>query len=173
MCGIYITNIPYTTREVHDKLKSIEYRGPDNMRILKEKSVTQGHLRLSILDLDSRSDQPMVFEGLTITYNGEIYNFLELKDELVLLGHQFKTSSDTEVLLIGYKEWGASLLQKINGMFAFCIYDSIKQTLFCARDRMGVKPFYYHWTDGQFEICSQLRPLMGNKKINEEAVSIY
>ncbi len=143
------------------------------MGILQEKTITIGHLRLSILDLDHRSDQPMVHEDLTITYNGEIYNFLELKDELVLLGHQFKTASDTEVLLIGFKEWGASLLQKINGMFAFCIYNNIKQTLFCARDRMGVKPFYYHWMDGEFEICSQLRPLMGNKKINEEAVSIY
>tara|TARA_R110000751_G_scaffold210384_1_gene314113 strand:+ start:26094 stop:27917 length:1824 start_codon:yes stop_codon:yes gene_type:complete len=173
MCGIYITNIPFSTDEVNEKLRSIKYRGPDNTGILRDKTITLGHLRLSILDLDPRSDQPMVFEGLTITYNGEIYNFLELKDELVSLGHQFKTASDTEVLLIGYKEWGSNLLQRINGMFAFCIYDSVKQTLFCARDRIGVKPFYYSWVDGEFEICSQLRPLMPNKKINQKAVSIY
>lgn len=173
MCGIYITNIPFSKEEVSDKLKSIEYRGPDNTGILKEESIIQGHLRLSILDLDIRSNQPMVFEELTITYNGEIYNFNEIKDELILLGHQFKTTSDTEVLLVGYKKWGASLLQKINGMFAFCIYDNIKQTLFCARDRMGVKPFYYSWINGKFEICSQLRPLMPNKEINTKAVSMY
>mgnify|MGYP003641947442 CR=1 FL=1 len=173
MCGIYITNIPFSTDEVNEKLKSIEYRGPDNTGILKEESIIQGHLRLSILDLDHRSDQPMVHEDLTITYNGEIYNFLEIKEELSLLGHQFKTTSDTEVLLHGYKEWGTNLLPKINGMFAFCIYDSSKQTIFCARDRMGVKPFYYSWINGQFEICSQLRPLIPNKEINKEAVSIY
>ena len=115
----------------------------------------------------------MVCEDLHITYNGEIYNFLEVKNELSLLGHQFKTTSDTEVLLIGYKVWGADILQKINGMFAFCIYDSTKQRLFCARDRMGVKPFYYFWDDGQFEICSQLRPLIPNKEINKDAISMY
>ncbi|MCM4167337.1 Asparagine synthetase [glutamine-hydrolyzing] 1 [Arenibacter antarcticus] len=173
MCGIYITNIPFSIQEINDKLKSIEYRGPDNLGILKKKSVTLGHLRLSILDLDHRSDQPMQFDELYITYNGEIYNFLDLKNELSQLGHKFKTTSDTEVLLIGYKEWGAGILQKINGMFAFCIYDNSKQTLFCARDRIGVKPFYYFWEDGIFEICSQLRPLSSKKEINKEAVSIY
>ncbi len=173
MCGIYTTNISYSKEEINQKLKAINYRGPDNLGVLKNKSITLGHLRLSILDLDHRSDQPMELDQLSITYNGEIYNFLELKEELSELGHKFKTTSDTEVLLKGYQEWGAGVLQKINGMFAFCIYDSSKQTLFCARDRMGVKPFYYYWKEGAFEICSQLRPLAQNKKINKEAVSMY
>ncbi len=173
MCGIYITNIPYTTKEVNDKLKSIEYRGPDNLGILKANNITLGHLRLSILDLDHRSDQPMILDNLIITFNGEIYNFLEVKAELETLGYNFKTTSDTEVLLVGYKQWGNNLLTKINGMFAFCIYDATKQTLFCARDRMGVKPFYYYWKNGDFEICSQMRPLIPNKEINKEAVSMY
>lgn len=173
MCGIYITNLPFSSQEINDKLKSIEFRGPDNLGILKKNTVSLGHLRLSILDLDHRSDQPMSVDELYITYNGEVYNFLDLKGELSQLGYKFKTTSDTEILLIGYKEWGVDLLKKINGMFAFCIYDSSKQTLFCARDRMGVKPFYYFWKDGEFEICSQLRPLIPNKKINKEAVSIY
>lgn len=173
MCGIYITNIPFSTQEVNEKLNSIKYRGPDNTGVLQKQSVTLGHLRLSILDLDHRSNQPMVLDELSITYNGEIYNFLDIKKELSELGHNFKTTSDTEVLLIGYKQWGAGILEKINGMFAFCIYDSSKQTLFCARDRMGVKPFYYYWKEGAFEICSQLRPLAQGKQINKKAVSIY
>lgn len=173
MCGIYITNIPFSNETINQKLKTISYRGPDNMGIIKDNTLSLGHLRLSILDLDHRSDQPMVLDHLYITYNGEIYNFLEIKKELLELGYNFKTTSDTEVLLIGYKQWGSEILHKINGMFAFCIYDSIKQTLFCARDRMGVKPFYYFWKDGFFEICSQIRPLSQDKEINKEAVSIY
>jgi len=109
-----------------------------------------------------------------MVYNGEIYNFLSVKAELIELGYHFNTSSDSEVLLIGYKEWGARILQKINGMFSFAIYDSLNQKIFCARDRLGVKPFYYYWKEGLFEICSQLRPLINkNSKISQETVSIY
>jgi asparagine synthase (glutamine-hydrolysing) len=174
MCGIYITNMPYKKEVVDKKLSSIEFRGPDNTGFLKVKDVTMGHLRLSVLDLDERSNQPMKFEEYYIVYNGEIYNFLSIKDELTQLGYDFNTSSDTEVLLLAFKQWGADMLQKINGMFAFAIYDSSNQKIFCARDRLGVKPFYYYWKDGLFEICSQLRPLInGNSRISDEAVSIY
>jgi len=174
MCGIYITNVPYKKEEVDKKLSSIEFRGPDNTGFLKVKDVTMGHLRLSVLDLDERSNQPMKFEEYYIVYNGEIYNFLSVKDELLKLGYKFHTSSDTEILLVAYKQWGSDILQKINGMFAFAIYDSSSHKIFCARDRLGVKPFYYFWRDGSFEICSQLRPLINsNSKISEEAVSIY
>lgn len=173
MCGIYITNIPFEEIEIQKKLDSIKYRGPDNSGILKLDNIILGHLRLAILDLDTRSNQPMVLNNHYITYNGEIYNFLEVKKELIELGHTFKTTSDTEVLLMGYIEWGHKILDKINGMFAFCIYDKTKDKIFCARDRLGVKPFYYYWKNGDFEICSQLRPLIPNKKINKEAISIY
>lgn len=174
MCGIYITNMPYKKEEVDKKLSSIEFRGPDNTGFLKVKDVTMGHLRLSVLDLDERSNQPMKFEEYYIVYNGEVYNFLSVKDELLKLGYKFHTSSDTEILLVAYKHWGSDILQKINGMFAFAIYDSSSHKIFCARDRLGVKPFYYFWRDGSFEICSQLRPLINsNSKISEEAVSIY
>ena len=133
-----------------------------------------GHLRLSVLDLDERSNQPMERDGLFITYNGEIYNFLSLKEELLKLGYCFKTASDTEILLVGYKHWGTKVLEKLNGMFAFSIYDSANQKIFCARDRLGVKPFYYFWKDGKFEICSQIRPLINERsEISEEAISIY
>ena len=174
MCGIYITNIPFQKEEVIDKLKLIEFRGPDNLGYEKVGDISLGHLRLSILDLDSRSNQPMTYEYLHIVFNGEIYNFPEIKDELIALGYEFHTKSDTEVLLCGYKEWGADIVPKLNGMFAFAIYDVILNKVFCARDRTGVKPFFYFWKAGQFEICSQLRPLIRSEsKISEEAVSMY
>ncbi len=173
MCGIYITNIPYKEKEIQEKLKSISFRGPDYTGIKKINKLTLGHLRLSILDLDARSHQPMIFGDLHIIFNGEIYNYKDIKEELLSLGYHFKTESDTEVLLIGYKEWGKDILFKVNGMFAFCIYDSKTNVIFSARDRLGVKPFYYYWKDNILEICSQIRPLLEGKSINDEAVSMF
>ncbi|WP_394972450.1 asparagine synthase (glutamine-hydrolyzing) [uncultured Croceitalea sp.] len=173
MCGIYITNIPFKKDDVLVKLESISYRGPNHLGISQQNDITLGHLRLSILDLDARSNQPMSYENFQIVYNGEIYNYKEIKKELISLGYKFITESDTEVLLIGYKEWGNELLKKINGMFAFSIFNSKTRQVFSARDRLGVKPFYYYWKDGSFEICSQIQPLLKGKEINDEAVSIY
>ena len=173
MCGIYSSNISVSENDVKTKLSSINFRGPDYMGILQENDLTFGHLRLSILDLDERSNQPMTLEDYVIVFNGEIYNFQEIKEELISLGHTFNTTGDTEVLLKGYKEWGQAVVPKLNGMFAFVIHDKISNTLFCSRDRLGVKPFYYYWKDGRFEICSQLKPISENKIINKEAVSIY
>ena len=173
MCGIYVTNIIFSEKEIRTKLKAIEFRGPDYTGVLQKDKLSFGHLRLSILDLDVRSNQPMEMEDYTIVFNGEIYNFHEIKDELTSLGHTFNTTGDTEVLLKAYKEWGQAVVPKLNGMFAFVIHDKISNTLFCSRDRLGVKPFYYYWKDGMFEICSQLKPISENKTINNEAVSIY
>ncbi len=173
MCGIYLTNIPFAEEEVKVKLESILFRGPDYTGIQKIADLTFGHLRLSILDLDVRSHQPMNFENLTIVFNGEIYNFQEIKKELLTLGYTFNTSGDTEVLLKGYKEWGEGIVPKLNGMFAFAIYNPATRKIFCSRDRLGVKPFYYSWKEGKFEICSQLRPISQNKVINEDAISMY
>ena len=173
MCGIYLTNIPFAEEEVKIKLESIQFRGPDFMGIQKIDDLTFGHLRLSILDLDVRSHQPMQFEEFTIVFNGEIYNFQEIKKELMGLGYAFNTTGDTEVLLKGYKEWGESIVPKLNGMFAFAIYNASTRKIFCSRDRLGVKPFYYSWKEGKFEICSQLRPISQNKVINEDAISMY
>jgi asparagine synthase (glutamine-hydrolysing) len=174
MCGIYSTNISYHKDDIEFKLRQIDFRGPDNLGFLKIDSISLAHLRLSILDLDKRSNQPFKFKHLYITFNGEIYNFESLKNELIALGFTFETTSDTEVLVKAYSLWGAKLLNKINGMFAFVIYDTAKEELFCARDRLGVKPFFYYWENGFFEICSQLRPLLkSNSKVSEEAISIY
>ena len=173
MCGIYLSNIPSVNSDLKTRLERIKFRGPDNIGVRKINQLMFGHLRLSIIDLDSRSNQPMSLDDTHITYNGEIYNYEVLRSELIELGHTFRTTSDTEVLLVGYKEWGKGLLSKINGMFAFCIYNSKSQEVICARDRLGVKPLYYYWEDGKFEICSQLKPMESGKTLDGEAISSY
>jgi len=172
MCGIYLTNIPFSNKQVEQKLEKIRFRGPDNISVLKNENISLGHLRLSILDLDKRSNQPFIFEYLTLVYNGEIYNFKEVKNSLIQEGYSFETTSDTEVLLKGYHAWGEKILDRINGMFAFAVYDENKKSVFIARDRLGVKPLYYSWQKRELELCSQLAPL--NKgKLDQEAISIY
>ncbi|MGJ7029773.1 asparagine synthase (glutamine-hydrolyzing) [Niabella hirudinis] len=151
----------------------MKFRGPDHTGIHEFDNIILGHLRLSIIDLDARANQPMKFGHLLIVFNGEIYNFLSIKKELEDLGHIFATTSDTEILLHGYKEWGEDIVPRLNGMFSFTIYDSEKQTLFSSRDRLGVKPFFYYWKNGVLEICSQLRPIADGKKINPAAISMY
>ncbi|MEO5990757.1 MAG: asparagine synthase (glutamine-hydrolyzing) [Ferruginibacter sp.] len=174
MCGIYITNISSELNLIEKKINLVEFRGPDNTGVKKVDDIILGHLRLAILDLEERSNQPFVFGDFYIVYNGEIYNFQSIKSELMHLGHSFTTTSDTEVLIAGYKQWGDKILSKLNGMFAFSIYDSVNRIVFSARDRLGVKPFYYYWKEGQFEICSQLRPIINKDScINEESISIY
>lgn len=173
MCGIYATNFVNDESEVKSRLEQIKFRGPDDTGIKTIDEVTFGHLRLSIVDLENRSNQPMLFAQLMIVFNGEIYNYLSIKSELIAMGYQFDTTSDTEVLLKGFDAWGEKLVPKLNGMFAFVIYDKDKKTLFCSRDRLGVKPFYYHFKDGYFEICSQLRPMVSRANINKEAISMY
>lgn len=174
MCGIYVTNIPFQKEEVRKKLESVKFRGPDFTGVTSKNGLIFGHLRLAILDLDPRSNQPMCEDEFTIVFNGEIYNFESVKKELEEEGVLFHTTSDTEVLLKGFKLWGEALLPKLNGMFAFAIYDKVKDKIYCYRDRLGVKPFYYSWNEkGEFEICSQLRPISQNKEINEEALSVY
>lgn len=173
MCGIYLTNIPLKKEKLKIKLEGIAHRGPDFTGIFQQDGLSFGHTRLSILDLDKRSNQPMIHEDYTLVFNGEIYNYKTLKKELVDLGHVFLTQSDSEVLLIGYKQWGKALVSKLNGMFAFSIYDKCNNEIFSARDRLGVKPFYYSWNNGTFEICSQIKPLAVNKTVDQEAIMIY
>ena len=172
MCGIYVSNSISKKDKLKQKLDKISHRGPDFTGIYQKDELIFGHKRLSILDLDERSNQPFVFEHLTLVYNGEIYNFKEVKNNLIQKGYSFETTSDTEVLLKGYHAWGEKILDRINGMFAFAIYNEESKTIFIARDRLGVKPLYYSWQNGELELCSQLAPL--NKgKLDQEAISIY
>ena len=113
MCGIYATNKNINIHQVSTKLESINFRGPDNTGVEKIGNVILGHLRLSIIDLEERSNQPFHFKHLSITFNGEIYNFVALRNDLIKLGYTFETESDTEVLLVGYYHWGKDLLSRV------------------------------------------------------------
>jgi asparagine synthase (glutamine-hydrolysing) len=165
MCGI-AGIIDYKGNVQLDKLKSmtdsIVHRGPDGEGhwISDSKKVGFGHRRLSIIDLSEGGHQPMHFLGrYTITYNGEIYNYLELRTQLESEGVKFKTKCDTEVLLAMYAKKGVDCLQELDGMFAFAIWDEEKQELFCARDRFGEKPFHYFFDDEQFIFGSEMKEI--------------
>ncbi len=138
-----------------------------------------GHRRLSIIDLSDTGHQPMYEpEGKTwITYNGEIYNYIELREELKKLGHIFISESDTEVILKAYKEWGFECVKRFNGMWAFCIYDTTKKICFASRDRFGVKPFYYVNTNGVFAFASEQKAFIKSgivtTRINQKALHDY
>ncbi|RZM23854.1 MAG: asparagine synthetase B, partial [Sphingomonas sp.] len=147
MCGIAGifhpgTPKPVDPNRVHAMIAALSHRGPDGDGIWTAPGVGLGHRRLSIIDLEG-SPQPMSDGSLTITYNGEVYNFAELRDELTAKGAIFRTSGDTEVLMHAWRAWGPSMLDRLNGMFAFAIHDTAAHTLFLARDRMGVKPLHY------------------------------
>src|ERR1700682_4078259 len=150
MCGIYgqISRNP----AVNECGLSIRHRGPDDAgaKVFSVEgtglSVTLVHRRLAIIDLSPAGHQPMSNEDGTvwITYNGEIYNYLDLKQDLIASGHSFRSSTDTEVLVHGYEDWGIErLVSKLRGMFAFAIYDASEATLVLVRDRFGIKPLYY------------------------------
>lgn len=182
MCGI--AGIINFNQEVIplSKLKamtdSIVHRGPDGFGewANNEENVLLGHRRLSIIDLSEAGRQPMSFLDLTITFNGEIYNYLELKEELKLHGYQCKTDSDTEVLLMYYHLKGKDCLNDLDGMFSFAIWDSKKNELFCARDRFGEKPFYYSFYNNHFIFGSEIKQLFAfgiNKQVNNERLFYY
>ncbi len=165
MCGIAGIFHPGTPKpvdpsRVHAMIAAQAHRGPDGDGIWTAPGVGFGHRRLSIIDLEG-SPQPMSDGALTVTYNGEIYNFAELRAELAAKGAVFRTAGDTEVLLHGWRAWGPSLLDRLNGMFAFAIHDSGK--LFLARDRLGVKPLHYvELADGSVAFASELKGLLAH-----------
>ena len=149
MCGIsgFADHNKKTGRDILEKMNRIlAHRGPDGegYAIYEGPSATigLGHRRLSIIDLSEGGRQPQSFQSLHITFNGEIYNYAEIKKELEDKGHQFRSHSDTEVILHAYTQWGSAALQKFIGMFAMVIYDEAKQQIFASRDRAGVKPFF-------------------------------
>ncbi len=146
-------------------LELMAHRGPDASNILgltvAGRSVELGHARLSIIDLDPRANQPMQRgDGLTIVFNGEIYNFVELRDELTKLGHTFTTTSDTEILLAAYAAWGTGMLPRLRGMFAFVIVDAPRRTVLLARDPFGIKPLFWANTRAGLAAASEIPPLL-------------
>lgn len=122
--------------------------------------VALGHRRLSIIDLTADGHQPMKFDQLVLIYNGEIYNYLEIQKELKLLGVEFKTHSDSEVVVRAYQYWGESCVEHFDGMWSFAIWDSKHETLFCSRDRFGEKPFHYYYDGTQFIFGSEIKQIL-------------
>lgn len=161
MCGISIAissnNKSVSPEQIKAMNDLVQHRGPDDEGYYFGNNFAFGHRRLSILDLTVAGHQPMQWKHLWITYNGEIYNYLELKEELVGLGHVFKTATDTEVILAAYEEWGAASFAKLNGMWAFAIYDANKNEIIFCRDHFGIKPLYFTSIDGYFLAGSEIK----------------
>ena len=145
-------------------LHTIKHRGPDDNGIFESEPFSLGHVRLSILDLSSHGHQPMTYENLVMVFNGEVYNFEEIKQELSTLGYTFGSHSDSEVILKAYHQWGIKAVDKFIGMFAIAIYDTSKQEIVLIRDRVGVKPLYYYFDGTDFIFASELKPIMEYKK---------
>jgi asparagine synthase (glutamine-hydrolysing) len=161
-----------TSASIREMLRLQQHRGPDGQGCYEENGVALGHNRLAIIDLSNAGHQPMPDSTgrFVITFNGEIYNYLELRAELIAAGHCFASQSDTEVLLTAYIHWGESCVTRLRGMFAFAIWDSEKHSLFAARDRLGIKPFHYYM-DGLevFAFASEIKallPLIPSPKLN-------
>ena len=166
MCGIIGTssNLLISSREwLASGRDAITHRGPDDAGEWwsLDGRVGLAHRRLSIIDLSPGGHQPMqnALGTLSIVFNGEIYNFQDLRSQLISKGHAFRSHSDTEVILAAYSEWGTDCLSHLNGMFAFSLYDAKEQTLFLARDRAGEKPLFYHHANGQLRFASELKAL--------------
>lgn len=165
MCGIsgiIDKNNKLITKEEIKKINNLIYhRGPDDEGFYFGSNFAFGHRRLSIIDLSSDGHQPMDYmQKYIITYNGEIYNYIEIKNELLKDGYTFKSNTDTEVILASYDKWGENCVNKFNGMWAFAIYDKEKNIIFCSRDRFGIKPFYYTEVDNKFIFGSEIKQLL-------------
>jgi asparagine synthase (glutamine-hydrolysing) len=185
MCGIvgFYSNRGYEYLEpkLHAAAELLKHRGPDDSGLYfdRKNGIGLGHRRLSILDLSQAGHQPMTCQNgdFAIVFNGEIYNFKQIRDTLLNEGQQFHSDSDTEVLLKAYQKWGAECLHRLTGMFSFAIWDRPNQVLFMARDRIGIKPFYYYWDNHTLIFASELkaikRLLADNQQIDDGALSLY
>jgi asparagine synthase (glutamine-hydrolysing) len=184
MCGIagFIDLKKQTSQIILEKMtNTLEHRGPDGFgyKIINNDiaQIGFGHRRLSIIDLSETGKQPMTLNEFTLTFNGEIYNYLEIKSELEALNHKFIGNSDTEMILHAYQEWGKECIHRFIGMFAFVIFDAKTLEFFCARDRAGVKPFFYYLKDGLFLFSSELKAFHQHprfeKEIDKDSVAAY
>lgn len=181
MCGISgIVNFdrnPVQAEQLSSMMSAMKHRGPDDEGIFRENGVGLGFVRLSILDLSEAGHQPMFSpdDRFVLIFNGEIFNYIELREELRAKGHVFQTRTDTEVLLAAYLEWGVQMLHRLNGMWAFVIYDRVEKTLFGARDRYGIKPFYYCIDKGRLLFASEIPPILTalGRKPTPDQVAIF
>ncbi|MBI4830526.1 MAG: asparagine synthase (glutamine-hydrolyzing), partial [Candidatus Lindowbacteria bacterium] len=174
MCGIAgILNFdraPVDARAIEKMTHSLRHRGPDFEDRYVKGSMGFGHTRLSIIDLSSAGNQPMATDdkNFWIVYNGELYNYKDIKAELSREGYSFRSDTDTEVVLKSYQHWGPKCLDRFNGMFAFAVWDEAEQTLFLARDRMGEKPLYYWQSGTAFAFASEIKALLQHDAVKRE-----
>ena len=177
MCGIRgiynFSNRNLDSKKIINKIVKLQTsRGPDGNRIWESscKKVTFGHNRLSIIDLSKKADQPFISndKNLIITFNGEIYNYLELKEQLQEKKVRFKSNSDTEVVLESYKFWGLDFLKKLRGMYSFAIWDNKNNKLIIVRDPFGIKPLYYTIFNGAVYFASQIKSLLSIENLKFE-----
>lgn len=172
MCGILGTN--FISENFASSLKMLNNRGPDYQNSIKIEDKEFGHTRLAIIDLDQEANQPMVFDDIVLVFNGEIYNYKQLIVDEQL---ECKTKSDSEVLIRLYQKYEFDFLNKLNGMFAFALYDIKKNRYFCARDRYGKKPFFYYFKDKKFIFSSSIKSVVNlldsKPKLNKVALSKY
>lgn len=164
MCGIcgFCINDNSIDKLLFEKMTDIlEHRGPDSRGTWYDDNIALGHRRLSIIDLTEDGAQPMHYmDKYVIVYNGEVYNYAEIKEELEQSGYSFKSKTDTEVIVAAFDKWGVECLHKFNGMWAFSIYDRTQKKLFCARDRYGVKPFYYYFRENKLVFASEIKAIL-------------
>ena len=179
MCGIFgIVSSDIDRQQLEVSTDTLSHRGPDDAGFFADRNVGFGQRRLSIIDLEG-GHQPIFNEDGTkcIIFNGEIYNFVELRDQLLRKGHRFATRSDTETILHGYEEWGESCVEHLRGMFAFAIWDSKDKALFLARDRLGIKPMFFGEHNGNFYFGSEMKAILADaefpRKIDEAAITCY
>lgn len=161
MCGISVivqkSNEPVSETLIRKMNNMVVHRGPDGEGYFHQMNLAMGHRRLKIIDLSNSAAQPMEYDGLTITYNGEIYNYIEIRKQLSDEGYIFHTHSDTEVILAAYRKWGRACVNYFFGMWSFAIFDPNKNILFCSRDRFGIKPFCYFNSKDHFCIASEIK----------------
>ena len=172
MCGIvgFTNTVSNADEVIEEMMDRIRHRGPDAEGKYVDDDIALGHRRLSIIDVSSQGDQPIFNEdgSKVIIFNGEIYNYRELREKLVEAGHSFKTNTDTEVLLHGYEEYGEKLLNMLRGMFSFVIWDKNSRELFGARDFFGIKPMYYAVMSGTFMFGSEIKSFLAHPKFRKE-----
>ena len=181
MCGItgFVGAVDSREQVLENMMNTIVHRGPDSSGMFVDEDAALGFRRLSIIDITENGDQPLYNEDKTkvLTFNGEIYNYRELREELIIAGHVFTTHTDSETLLHGYEEWGEKLVDRLRGMFGFVIWDREKKRLFGARDMFGIKPFYYAQMNGCFIYGSEIKSFVEHPKFekvfNEDALAHY
>jgi len=178
MCGIaghWSVHSLLSENQLRPKVRAmchaVKHRGPDGhgLHVDTKSSLVLGHQRLSVLDLET-GQQPISnqLQNLWLVFNGEIYNYRELRESLQSKGYIFTTQSDSEIIIYAYQEWGDNCVNHFQGMFAFAIWDKAQQKLFCARDRLGIKPFYYYWDHIDFIFCSELKGVVANDSVDKQ-----